>query len=58
MKLKELANVIESIAPVPTQDSYDNSGLLVGNMQDEITGALVSLDVTEDVIDEAISLGI
>jgi len=57
MKLKELANVIESIAPVPTQDSYDNSGLLVGNMQDEITGALVSLDVTEDVIDEAISLG-
>ena len=57
MKLYELAEVIESIAPVPTQESYDNSGLLVGNQQDEISGALITLDITEEVIDEAVSLG-
>lgn len=54
MKLHELAEVIESIAPVPTQESYDNSGLVVGNENDEITGALITLDITEEVIDEAI----
>lgn len=57
MKLYELAEVIESIAPVPTQESYDNSGLLVGNKNDDITGALITLDITEEVIDEAISVG-
>jgi dinuclear metal center YbgI/SA1388 family protein len=57
MKLYELAEVIESIAPVPTQESYDNSGLLVGNKNDEISGALITLDITEEVIDEAILHG-
>ncbi|MGE5318493.1 MAG: Nif3-like dinuclear metal center hexameric protein [Chloroflexota bacterium] len=57
MKLYELAEVIESIAPVPTQESYDNSGLIVGNKNDELSGALITLDITEEVIDEAVSLG-
>lgn len=57
MKLQEIADVIESIAPVPTQESYDNCGLLTGNMQDTVTGALITLDITEEVINEAISLG-
>lgn len=57
MKLFELINAIEEVAPLPTQDSYDNAGLIVGNAMDDITGALITLDVTEAVIDEAISLG-
>lgn len=56
IKLKEIIEVIEKIAPVPMQESYDNSGLLVGNREDAIKGALISLDLTEEVIDEAISL--
>jgi dinuclear metal center YbgI/SA1388 family protein len=57
MKLQEIAEVIEAIAPIPTQESYDNSGLIVGSKNDNITGALITLDITEEVIDEAISLG-
>lgn len=57
MNLKEITDVIESIAPIPTQESYDNSGLLVGNSSKEITGAIITLDITEEVIDEAILTG-
>ncbi|MFA6950126.1 MAG: Nif3-like dinuclear metal center hexameric protein [Lentimicrobiaceae bacterium] len=57
MKLQQIKDVIESIAPLQTQESYDNSGLLVGNENDEITGALITLDITEEVIEEASALG-
>lgn len=57
MKLSEITNFIESIAPVPTQENYDNSGLLIGSKEKVITGCLITLDITEEVIDEAISLG-
>lgn len=57
LKLYELTEVIESIAPVQTQESYDNSGLIVGKKDDIITGALITLDITEDVINEAVELG-
>ena len=45
---------MESWAPPSLQESYDNSGLLVGNPKQEITKALISLDVTEEVMQEAI----
>jgi dinuclear metal center YbgI/SA1388 family protein len=45
---------LESFAPVELQESYDNSGLLVGDPSTEVKGALITLDVTEDVVDEAI----
>ena len=57
MQLKEIIRCIEAIAPLPLQESYDNSGLLTGHPNDEVSGALITLDVTEPVIDEAISLG-
>lgn len=41
-------------APGALQESYDNSGLLVGNPEDEITGVIISLDCIEAVLDEAI----
>ena len=57
MKIKELTNYLEDFAPLAYQESYDNAGLIVGNANTEITGILVTLDSTEDVIDEAIAKG-
>ena len=57
MKISEITNFIESVAPLAMQESYDNAGLIVGNRETEATGALICLDVTEEVVDEAISLG-
>lgn len=54
MKLLEIINFFEQTAPLTLQESYDNSGLLIGDTNKEIAKALISLDVTNDVIDEAI----
>lgn len=53
-KIKEVTDFLESIAPKAYQESYDNSGLLTGNYLDEVKGILVTLDCTEEVIQEAI----
>ena len=57
MRIKELFQLIEQLAPLPLQEDYDNSGLQVGDQGREATGVLLSIDVTENVIDEAIALG-
>ena len=57
MRIKEIVQTIENLAPVPLQEDFDNSGLQVGDINREATAALLSLDVTESVIDEAVSLG-
>ncbi len=57
MILKEITDYLEKVAPLSLQESYDNAGLLIGNEEMEVTGALCTLDSTEDVLDEAISLG-
>lgn len=57
MKIKEITSYLESIAPLAYQESYDNSGLIVGNPNDEVTKALISLDCTEAVVEEAIAKG-
>lgn len=54
MKLKEIINIIEDFAPPVLQESYDNAGLTVGDKNIAVTGALICLDVTELVIDEAV----
>lgn len=54
MIIKEIIDIIEHWAPPAYQESYDNSGLLTGNPQMSIERALISLDCTEEVIDEAI----
>ena len=58
MIIKEITASLEKLAPLMYQESYDNSGLQVGNYSMEVTGALVTLDVTEEVIDEAIAKGL
>lgn len=57
MKIKEIVSALERFAPLPLQESYDNAGLQTGLTDAEATGALLCLDVTEAVIDEAIALG-
>lgn len=54
MQLHTLCRALETWAPLMLQEDYDNSGLLVGQPHMEVTGVLVSLDLTEAVIDEAI----
>lgn len=53
MKIKEVIQFLETIAPPVLQESYDNSGLIVGNKETECKGCLVCLDVTEAVVQEA-----
>lgn len=55
MKLSQLTDYLESLAPLAYQEDYDNSGLIVGRHDLEISQALISLDCTEAVVDEAIA---
>ncbi len=57
MIVKDITDHLEAVAPLKYQESYDNSGLIIGNSQSTLNGALITLDVTEAVIDEAISKG-
>ncbi|HEX8376905.1 MAG TPA: Nif3-like dinuclear metal center hexameric protein [Pedobacter sp.] len=57
MKLLELISHLESIAPLSYQEDYDNSGLITGSPEVEVTSALISLDCTEAIVDEAIKKG-
>jgi dinuclear metal center YbgI/SA1388 family protein len=55
MKLAQLTAYLESLAPLAYQEDYDNSGLIVGRPDMEVHQALISLDCTEAVVDEAIA---
>jgi dinuclear metal center YbgI/SA1388 family protein len=57
MRLSNIIQHLESIAPLSYQEDYDNSGLLVGAADQEVTQALVALDCTEAIVDEAIANG-
>ena len=54
MQIREITQFIESIAPLSFQESYDNAGLIIGRQEDEVSGILITLDVTEEILDEAI----
>lgn len=53
MKISDLISAIEFFAAPELQEDYDNAGLLTGNANWECTGALCTLDVTQDVVAEA-----
>ena len=57
MKIKQVLSALEQFAPLPLQESWDNAGLQIGLTEAEVSGALLCLDVTEKVIDEAIAKG-
>lgn len=58
MQIKELVNSIEEEAPLVYQEPYDNAGLILGDPEERLTGVLITVDVTEDVVDEAIEHGV
>jgi dinuclear metal center YbgI/SA1388 family protein len=55
MKLKDLCSYLDSTIPLAFQEEYDNSGLQVGIPDMEIRSALLTIDVTEEVLEEAIT---
>ena len=55
MTVNEISNIIEEFAPLGYQESYDNSGLLVGSPKSNVNGVLLTLDVTPEIIDEALA---
>jgi dinuclear metal center YbgI/SA1388 family protein len=55
MQVKQITQYLESIAPLAFQESYDNAGLIIGRPEDEVSGILISIDITEEIVDEAIS---
>ena len=57
MKLAELCHYLDAAIPLSFQEGYDNSGLQVGFAEHEISAALLTIDITEEVIDEAIKKG-
>ena len=57
MKIKEILSAIEHLAPLQLQESYDNSGVQIGDVNQEARGVLICIDVTENVLTEAIRLG-
>ena len=57
MKVKDIISVIEELAPLSIQESWDNSGLCVGSPEDEVTSVLLGLDCTPALVDEAVACG-
>lgn len=57
MRIRAVISVLENFAPPALQESWDNTGLQIGNPMDECSGALLCLDVTEAVIAEAVDRG-
>jgi len=54
-KIKDITYLLQKVAPLSYQESYDNSGLQTGNPDEEVTGVLLTLDCTPAVIEEAIN---
>ncbi|MEM7185069.1 MAG: Nif3-like dinuclear metal center hexameric protein [Bacteroidota bacterium] len=57
MKVKDIIQVLEELAPLAYSEDFDNTGLLVGDSNAEVSGILVTLDTLEAVVDEAIANG-
>lgn len=57
MIVRDVVEAIERFAPASIQESWDNTGLQVGNLQDEVHGILVGFDCTADLVREAVQNG-
>jgi dinuclear metal center YbgI/SA1388 family protein len=54
VKIEQVLSALEQFAPLPLQESWDNAGLQIGLTEAEVSGALLCLDVTPEIVDEAI----
>ena len=57
VNIKQVLCALEQFAPLPLQESWDNAGLQSGLTEAEVSGALLCLDVNEQIVDEAIQKG-
>ncbi|MBQ1936565.1 MAG: Nif3-like dinuclear metal center hexameric protein [Bacteroidales bacterium] len=57
MKVRDIMALIEGLAPLHYQDEWDNCGLQVGLPDADVSKVLVCLDVTEEIVDEAVRKG-
>ena len=57
MTNREITDVIETVAPLSLQESWDNSGWQTGDPDAECSGVLLCVDVTPEIIDEAVDRG-
>ena len=57
MRIQELYDLVDTVAPFRLQKEYDNAGLIVGSMDDEVRGVLLCLDVTHETVEEADRVG-
>ncbi len=54
--IKDIVEFCESFAPFESAASFDNVGLLVGSENEKVTKALLALDITKEVVEEAAEL--
>jgi len=54
MKAKKIIDYLEKLAPISLQEKWDNSGIQIGSVEKNIKNILLALDITEEVVDEAI----
>jgi dinuclear metal center YbgI/SA1388 family protein len=57
MKVRDIIKVIEDFAPLSVQEGWDNSGLCIGSPEAEVSGVLLALDCTPELVDEAVACG-
>jgi len=55
MNVQEVAHILEELAPLPHAEDFDNTGILVGDPETQVSGILVTLDTLETVVDEALA---
>lgn len=58
MKIENIISALEQFAPLSLQESYDNCGLITGNKNMTVNGAILTLDCTEAIVDEAIAANV
>lgn len=56
-KVKDITDVIESFAPLSIQEKWDNSGLCIGSPSQDVSSAILALDCTPELVDEAVRAG-
>ena len=54
MKIQKIVDTLEQWSPTQQAEDFDNVGLIVGDVNDDLTGAIICLDTTEKIIDEAL----
>jgi len=54
MKVNDVIHILEELAPLSYSEDFDNTGLLIGDANETVSGILVTLDTLEDVVDEAV----